>query len=133
LAQDKNLTKLKHIALSGDLKVSKFRSICWNLLLGVLKDTPDKWLNQRREQRQNYKEIKTKYNFNPHSEKRLEEKENLDHDNPLSQENSSTWNQHFRDQELCSLIRQDVVRTNPTVDFYHKENIQEIMVSFTFH
>lgn len=121
MAQDQQLTKMKHISLSGDLKVSKFRSVYWNVLLGVLKSTPDTWLEQRRKQRQYFKELKLKYNFNPKSL-------DLDQDNPLSQSQDSVWNQHFRDQELLSLIRQDVIRTNPSVDFYRKENIQEIMV-----
>lgn len=129
MAQDKHLTKMKHISLSGDLKVSKFRSVYWNVLLGVLKDTPDTWLEQRRQQRLYFKDLKTRYNFNPESV-------NLDQDNPLSQSQDSVWNQHFRDQELLSLIKQDVIRTNPTVDFYRKDNIQEIMVTennFKFH
>jgi len=127
LASEPELTKLKSLAVIGELKVSKFRSVCWNVLLGVLKGLPETWIEQRFEQRINYQEIKKKYIIDPH---KLEVPENVD--NPLSQSKDSLWNQHFRDQELCNLIRQDVVRTNPSVDFYRKEKIQEIMINILF-
>lgn len=46
-----NLEKLRQLAFDGDLKVSKFRSICWSLLLRVLNDGPGDWVNQREKQR----------------------------------------------------------------------------------
>lgn len=42
----------------------------------------------------------------------------------------SIWNQYFGDQELFSVIKQDVVRTFPGVDFFRKPIIQEAMVKF---
>lgn len=53
-------------------------------------------------------------------------------DDPLSQSNQSVWNQHFCDQELLAVIRQDVVRTFPGVDFYRRPTIQELMVNVLF-
>lgn len=127
LAAESGLTKLKNLAIAGELKVSKFRSVCWNVLLEVLLGPSETWIAQRNEQRKVYQEIKQTYSLNPHTLPDAAEE-----DNPLSQSKDSLWNQHFRDQELCSLIKQDVVRTNPNVDFYRKENIQEIMINILF-
>lgn len=115
------------MAVNGELKVSKFRSVCWNVLLGSLNRLPQTWIEQRSQQRQKYRAIRQKHILNPHLLQIAEEK-----DNPLSQSKDSIWNQHFRDTELRNLIRQDVVRTNPNVDFYRKENIQEIMIDLLF-
>ena len=115
------------MATSGELKVSKFRSVCWNILLGGLSNSPETWIAQRNRQREEYHEIKMKHILNPHAVQKAEEE-----DNPLSQDKNSIWNQHFRDTELRNLIKQDVVRTNPNVDFYRKEHIQEIMIDILF-
>lgn len=53
-------------------------------------------------------------------------------DDPLSQSDSSVWNQHFCDKELCTVIRQDVIRTFPGVEFFRKSHIQEIMTNILF-
>jgi TBC1 domain family member 5 len=127
LASEGDLSKLKDSAVNGELKVSKFRSVCWNVLQGALNNSPETWVEQRNQQRKKYREIKQKHILDPHSLKKAEEE-----DNPLSQSKDSVWNQHFRDTELRNLIRQDVVRTNPNVDFYRKEDIQEIMIDLLF-
>jgi TBC1 domain family member 5 len=127
LASEQGLNKLKEMSISGELKVSKFRSVCWHILLGGLSNSPETWVSQRNQTREEYQEIKLKHILNPHALHVAEEK-----DNPLSQNKDSVWNQHFRDTELRNLIRQDVVRTNPNVDFYRKENIQEIMIDILF-
>ena len=69
--------------------------------------------------------IKQKYSLNPHN--KLDAK-----DNPLSQSKQSIWNQHFCDKELCAVIKQDVVRTYPGVDFFRKPFIQETMTDILF-
>lgn len=115
------------MAISGELKVSKFRSVCWSVLLNGLCNSPETWVSQRNQQREEYHEIKLKHILNPHKLQVAEEK-----DNPLSQNKDSIWNQHFCDTELRNLIRQDVVRTNPNVDFYRKQHIQEIMIDILF-
>lgn len=127
LASEPDLHKLKELSVSGELKTSKFRSVCWNVLLGALNNSPETWTEQRNQQRTRYREIKQKHILNPHLLQVAEEK-----DNPLSQSKDSIWNQHFRDTELRQMIRQDVVRTNPNVDFYRKEHIQEIMIDILF-
>ncbi|CRK88223.1 CLUMA_CG002004, isoform A [Clunio marinus] len=126
LASESGLRKLKEMAVSGELKTSKFRSVCWNVLLGGLNNSPETWIEQRSQQRVKYHEIRRKHIIDT-SKLQVEER-----DNPLSQSNGSFWNQHFRDTELRNLITQDVVRTNPTVEFYHRNNIKEIMIDILF-
>lgn len=53
-------------------------------------------------------------------------------DNPLSQSDQSIWNQHFCDKELCAVIKQDVIRTFPGVEFFRRPSIQEIMTNILF-
>jgi TBC1 domain family member 5 len=123
------LHKLRESAISGDLKISKFRSIVWSVLNNSLSRNTSNWINERTEQRRNYHEIKMKYIVNPD---RLQYNESISIDDPLSQSKDSLWNQHFRDTELRNLIQQDVVRTNPNIDYYHKENVQEMMTNLLF-
>lgn len=126
IAEDQHLNNLRQIAIDGNLMVSKFRSICWALLLKVLTGNSNNWLKQRRHDRIRYQEIRSKFNLNPH-------KVDDTQDNPLSQSEKSVWNQHFCDLELCAVIKQDVVRTLPGVDFYRKPRIQEIMTNILFY
>lgn len=53
-------------------------------------------------------------------------------DDPLSQSDKSVWNQHFCDKELMTVIRQDVIRTFPGLEFFRKPRIQEIMINILF-
>lgn len=47
VAEDPQLRKLRQLAVDGELKVSKFRSVCWALLLGVLSGPSSSWVIQR--------------------------------------------------------------------------------------
>lgn len=128
ISTDSDLKKLRQMAVNGDLKTSKFRSVIWNVLLGSLNPhAPEEWIQQRQDQRAKYHEIREK---NIVDAEQLQEAE--ERDNPLSQSKDSKWNQHFRDTELRQLIKQDVVRTNPNVDYYHKAEVQETMINILF-
>lgn len=83
---------------------------------------PAQWVNQRSQQRDKYEQLKLEFMKNPHDNISLE-------DNPLSQSDESVWNQYFGDQELFGVIKQDVVRTFPGIEFFRKEEVQESMVS----
>lgn len=131
ICEDARLTHLRKIAVTGHLKVSKFRSIAWATLLNVLEGNSDAWAIQRRAHRVHYRHLKIKHSANPRC--------GLDsaattivRDDPLSQSNQSVWNQHFCDQELFAVIRQDVIRTFPGVDFYRRLPIQELMTNVLF-
>ncbi|CAD7084937.1 unnamed protein product [Hermetia illucens] len=121
-----NLEKLRQLAFDGDLKVSKFRSICWSLLLRVLNDGPGDWVNQREKQRTGYLKLKDEFAKNPHTGADK-------NDDPLSQSQQSLWNQYFGDQELLAVIKQDVVRTFPGVDFFRKPLIRDTMTNILFN
>ncbi|XP_070495860.1 TBC1 domain family member 5 [Chironomus tepperi] len=127
IATEPDLKKLRTISISGDLKVSKFRSVIWNVLLGGLSNDPQNWIEERKEQRNKYRDLKKKFILDPASLRVVEEK-----DNPLSQSKDSLWNQHFCDTELRNVIHQDVVRTNPNVDYYRTESVQEVMINILF-
>lgn len=53
-------------------------------------------------------------------------------DDPLSQDEESVWNKHFCDKELSNIIRQDVERTFPGVEFFRKQRIQDVMMNVLF-
>lgn len=127
VSSDPELKKLRERAVSGDLKISKFRSVIWNVLLESLGKVPDDWMHERQEQRVTYSKIREKHILSPDQ---LQEAQQID--DPLSQSKDSKWNQHFRDTELRQLIKQDVVRTNPNVDYYHTQEVQEIMINILF-
>lgn len=44
----------------------------------------------------------------------------------------SPWNQYFEDSELKKMIRQDVVRTFPEVEFFQSTRIRDLMVTVLF-
>lgn len=48
LSEDPHLVQLRQMAVNGGLKTTKFRSICWSLLLDVLNGRSQSWITQRR-------------------------------------------------------------------------------------
>ncbi|XP_052891083.1 TBC1 domain family member 5 [Anopheles moucheti] len=127
IANETNLPHLRQLAVQGDLRASPFRSVCWAVFLRVL-ETPGSpsWPQQRSDARAHYRRLKDQFVLNPHQQ-------TTDvRDDPLSQSKQSLWNQHFCDQELCAVIKQDVVRTFPGVDFFRKPTIQELMTNILF-
>ncbi|XP_017084582.2 TBC1 domain family member 5 [Drosophila eugracilis] len=119
--------RLRQSAFAGDLKMSKFRSVHWALLLRVLTSEHRSWVSQRLQQRVRYDKFRADYVRNPHQLA-------VDcNDDPLSQSTQSVWNQYFSDQELFAVIRQDVVRTFPGVDFFRKPLVQNAMVNILFY
>ncbi|XP_034231584.1 LOW QUALITY PROTEIN: TBC1 domain family member 5 [Thrips palmi] len=124
---DKGLPELKKHAVSMRLQGSRLRSIYWQLLLGSLPTTPSLWISILRQQRNSYRLLHQRLTVNPHRDN-----VNVDVDNPLSQSCVSVWHQYFCDKELRALIRQDVVRTFPKMDFFRSESIQLTMVNILF-
>ncbi|KAH8359571.1 hypothetical protein KR093_007604 [Drosophila rubida] len=124
---DENPESLRLAAFNGQLKMSKFRSIHWALLLRVLNVDHRSWHIQRAQQRSRYDKFRVDYVRNPH------QLAASDDDDPLSQSTKSVWNQYFSDQELFAVIRQDVVRTFPGVEFFRKELIQNAMTNILFY
>ncbi|XP_050321967.1 TBC1 domain family member 5 [Bactrocera neohumeralis] len=123
---DEDPEYIREQALEGDLKVSKFRSIYWSLLLRVLNPNYRSWKEQREMQRKRYEKLKDEFIKDPHDN-------TLPDDNPLSQSEESVWNQYFSDRELFAVISQDVIRTFPGVDFFRKPLIQNAMCNILFY
>ncbi|XP_040155075.1 TBC1 domain family member 5 [Anopheles arabiensis] len=128
IAHQTDKPELRQLAVRGELRASPFRSVCWAIFLGVLEPsgTDQAWPRQRSDARAHYRQLKEQFVLNPHQQ-------TTDvRDDPLSQSKQSLWNQHFCDQELCAVIKQDVVRTFPGVDFFRKPAIQELMTNILF-
>ncbi|KAI8123268.1 TBC1 domain family member 5 [Lucilia cuprina] len=129
---------IRDLAFEGQLKISKFRSVYWSLLLRVLNEDHRTWCLQREQQRSSfgksfncsYEKLKQEFAKNPHQ---LDGNLSNENDNPLSQSSQSVWNQYFSDQELFAVIRQDVVRTFPGVDFFRKPLVQNSMCNILFY
>jgi len=117
------------LALQGNLRSSPFRSLCWRVLLNVLPSNSSGWLKALAALRSNYSELQQRLSVQERlKDSRLDPVIN----NPLSQDEESPWNQHFRDDELRKLIWQDVARTFPEVDYFQSAAVREIMVNVLF-
>ncbi|XP_066994903.2 TBC1 domain family member 5 [Anabrus simplex] len=123
--EDPDLGELRRRAVLGYLRASRFRSVCWRALLGVFPPDTSEWLPELRKCRQHYSELLRELTIDPWDRNEPE-------DNPLSQNAESIWHQYFCDKELRAVIKQDVVRTFPGVDFFRKEMIQDAMVNILF-
>ncbi|XP_073819094.1 TBC1 domain family member 5 isoform X2 [Musca autumnalis] len=124
-----NPEKIRELAFDGALQYSKFRSVFWSILLRVLSEDPSSWAIEKFKQRQSYEKLGKEFAKNPHQAG----DDLIQDDDPLSQSSKSIWNQYFSDQELFAIIRQDVVRTFPGVDFFRKPTIQNIMINILFY
>lgn len=122
--------KLKEKALKLELADCRFRSLCWKVFLECLPDSRSEWILTTRTMRQKYESLLAKTCHNP----RVED-ENLDlcYNNPLSQEERSPWNRYFEDSELRIMIKQDVIRTFPEIEFFQTSDVQAMMVNVLFH
>ncbi|CAH1772711.1 unnamed protein product [Owenia fusiformis] len=123
------LKDLKLQGLEGNLRSSRFRSVCWKLYLETLPENIDDWISETRQRRADYDHMRRKYIINPRSDS---VEENLVVNNPLSQIDESPWNRFFLDNELRLTIKQDVVRTFPEIEFFKEEKIEEMMVNILF-
>jgi hypothetical protein len=75
---DPELGELRRRAILGNLRVSRFRSVCWRSLLAVLPPDTSQWLSQLRQQRQHYARVLKELSLDPWDRSQPE-------DNPLSQ------------------------------------------------
>lgn len=122
---------LKEKALRLELADCRFRSICWKIFLECLPDSRSDWIIATRAMRHKYEKLMAKACRNPRME--VEEQLDLAHNNPLSQDEKSPWNQYFEDSELRIMIKQDVIRTFPEIEFFQTSDVQEMMVNILFH
>lgn len=74
-----DINDLRNNAIRGDLRTSRFRSICWRLLLEILPPDSSEWSNIIEKYRFTYEQIKLKHYNDPHTQ-------DSGPDNPLSQD-----------------------------------------------
>ncbi|XP_008562587.1 PREDICTED: TBC1 domain family member 5-like, partial [Galeopterus variegatus] len=102
------LATIRQKGINGQLRSSRFRSICWKLFLCVLPQDKSQWISRIKESRAWYSNIKEIHITNP---RKVVGQQDLMINNPLSQDEGSLWNKFFQDKELRSMIEQDVKRT----------------------
>lgn len=124
-----NVRTLRQQALKCGLRSYRFRSLAWMIFLECLPEKSKHRIEHIRAMRLSYEELRNKYRHDPRSM----DSESLTDDNPLSQKETSHWNQYFSDDELQTRIKQDVVRAFPDINFFQTEKIQSIMVDILFN
>ncbi|OWK05832.1 TBC1D5, partial [Cervus elaphus hippelaphus] len=101
------LATIRQKGINGQLRSSRFRSICWKLFLCVLPQDKSQWISKIEELRAWYSSVKEIHITNP---RKVVGQQDLMINNPLSQDEGSLWNKFFQDKELRSMIEQDVKR-----------------------
>ncbi|KAF7238276.1 TBC1 domain family member 5 [Varanus komodoensis] len=122
------LATIRLKGINGQLKSSRFRSVCWKLFLNVLPSDSNQWLNKTTKLRTSYNKIKEIHITNP----RKAGHQDVMINNPLSQDEGSLWNKFFQDKELRSMIEQDVTRTFPEMQYFQEENVRKILTDVLF-
>ncbi|ESO90059.1 hypothetical protein LOTGIDRAFT_123794 [Lottia gigantea] len=120
--------KLRDQAMDGNLRSSRFRSVCWKLFLKVLPDDKEKWIESSQMWRQQYEDLKNKVC----SVERFTYLFHLLSPYPNNIGNCSPWNKFFQDNELRLTIKQDVIRTFPELEFFKCEKLREMMLDILF-
>ncbi|XP_054547136.1 TBC1 domain family member 5 isoform X2 [Talpa occidentalis] len=123
------LATIRQKGINGQLRSSRFRSICWKLFLCVLPQDKSQWISRIKELRAWYSNIKEIHITNP---RKVVGQQDLMINNPLSQDEGSLWNKFFQDKELRSMIEQDVRRTFPEMQFFQQENVRKILTDVLF-
>uniref|UniRef100_A0A9L0JAW9 TBC1 domain family member 5 n=1 Tax=Equus asinus TaxID=9793 RepID=A0A9L0JAW9_EQUAS len=123
------LATIRQKGINGQLRSSRFRSICWKLFLCVLPQDKSQWISRIKELRAWYSNIKEIHITNP---RKVVGQQDLMINNPLSQDEGSLWNKFFQDKELRSMIEQDVKRTFPEMQFFQQENVRKILTDVLF-
>ncbi|GAN10645.1 TBC1 domain family member 5 [Mucor ambiguus] len=128
-----SLNSLRHRAVAGSVCQNGLRSVCWKIFLGYLPTLEvSKWPSLQLEQRQHYTNLKRKYIEEPAENMNKEGEEDLSDNNPLALSDSNPWQQYFADTEIRKVIRQDVERTFPDVDFFRENDVQQRLTDILF-
>ncbi|NXA19722.1 TBCD5 protein, partial [Ibidorhyncha struthersii] len=122
------LATIRLKGINGQLRSSRFRSVCWKLFLEVLPQDRSQWIKTTSDLRTSYNKIKEIHITNP----RKAGQQDLIINNPLSQDEGSLWNKFFQDKELRAMIEQDVTRTFPEMQYFQRENVRKILTDVLF-
>ncbi|XP_033099623.1 TBC1 domain family member 5-like isoform X2 [Anneissia japonica] len=130
--RDDYLRVIRCEGVRGRLRSSRFRSVCWKVYLECLPHDKSQWLTAVRKWRSEYEELREKHVTNPHNKNGgIHSPDPVLH-HPLSQEKDSVWNKYFEDTELRQLIKQDVMRTFPEIQFFQSEDVRSMMIDMLF-
>ncbi|XP_027013228.1 TBC1 domain family member 5 isoform X2 [Tachysurus fulvidraco] len=130
LFQNSNyLARIRQSGITGRLRSSRFRSICWKLYLDILPEDKSQWIKKTKEHRDEYERIKERHITNP---RKAAGQQDLVVNNPLSQDEGSLWNKFFQDKELRGMIKQDVLRTFPEMRFFQEEGVRTKLTDILF-
>ncbi|MCO5577119.1 hypothetical protein L7F22_030942 [Adiantum nelumboides] len=94
----------------------RLRGLRWRVLLGVLPSCPTLIEALRRaaaNSRRRYAELRRRLIVNPHMIEDVQKGENLNVNNPLSQDPDSIWRHYFKNTELEKTIENDLTRLYP--------------------
>ncbi|NWU94489.1 TBCD5 protein, partial [Upupa epops] len=122
------LATIRLKGINGQLRSSRFRSVCWKLFLEVLPQDRSQWIKTTSDLRTSYNKIKEIHITNP----RKAGPQDLIINNPLSQDEGSLWNKFFQDKELRAMIEQDVTRTFPEMQYFQQESVRKILTDVLF-
>ncbi|XP_026145745.1 TBC1 domain family member 5 isoform X3 [Carassius auratus] len=130
LFQNSNyLAQIRQAGINGQLRSSRFRSVCWKLYLDVLPEDKTRWISRTKEHRAQYEKIKETHITNP---RKAAGQQDLVVNNPLSQDEGSLWNKFFQDKELRAMIKQDVLRTFPEMLYFQEEDVRTKLTDILF-
>ncbi|MBN3297998.1 TBCD5 protein, partial [Amia calva] len=123
------LARIRQKGINGQLRSSRFRSVCWKLYLDVLPEDKSQWINKTMELRTQYEKIKETHITNP---RKAAGQQDLVVNNPLSQDEGSLWNKFFQDKELRGMIQQDVMRTFPEMQYFQQDDVRNMLTDILF-
>lgn len=115
---------LRDSAFTGQLRNSRFRSVCWRIHLGILPLDVRHWNMAITRHRRSFQEINYMVNLDPHSFNIW--------DHPLALDRRSRWYRYFRTREIKRVIAQDVDRTFPEVEYFRSPRVQAAMVNVLY-
>jgi hypothetical protein len=124
-------------ALVGRFGHVFYRGIAWKVFLKLFDTSKpfEEWGRLLSLKRKRYRDLKKRYLVDPRSAQEdtdddddEEEELDLEVENPLSLEESSSWTQYFQTEQLQEEIKQDLERLHPGDDFFGREVIQEMML-----
>ncbi|NXD21990.1 TBCD5 protein, partial [Spelaeornis formosus] len=137
------LATIRLKGINGQLRSSRFRSVCWKLFLDVLPQDRSQWIKTTSDLRTSYNKIKEIHITNP----RKAGQQDLVINNPLSQDEGSLWNKFFQDKELRAMIEQDqlafcalycllllycLIFSFPEMQYFQQENVRKILTDVLF-
>ncbi len=107
-----DISTLKASAVLGLLGKTNFRCLAWMIFLECIPTDKTKWIDSINHNRNVFEKIKKEICCDPHDDGYIlnKSKDDREFDHPLSQDDTSLWNKYFKNNELKSVINQDVVR-----------------------